>query len=326
MLGGEDKAGGAASKALCPVSRRLDPARFWTFTGPPADLTCTSSSWCMVGTDSSSAVRNAKHQTPQRGWRQGGITSGRGTVATRGGLRRVGYTLSPACCGPPTRGDPAAAGPAPELERDIRAGATQRQAMGRGWHMTWPIRMGFPPLGARTFAPKACADASSPLCALTWISLSSFTCGSARGRSCGGPWPRPQSRRRARQEWAPRASDRLHTVSATMSPVCREHRAAPSTPCPRAVPPTSQRDPHLEGQFHLDGERSRCAVRPPGPCTTLGRREGRSRGSLDEDTEDRSGHRAPTGREAVTDNSAQTPTPGFGPRATARCPPARWHG
>lgn len=84
------------------------------------------------------------------------------------------------------------------------------------------------------------------------------------------------------------------------------HRAAPSTPCPRAVPPTSQRDPHLEGQFHLDGERSRCAVRPPGPCTTLGRREGRSRGPLDEDTEDRSGHRAPTGREAVTDNSAQT--------------------
>lgn len=105
-----------------------------------------------------------------------------------------------------------------------------------------------------------------------------------------------------------------------------EHRAAPSTPCPRAVPPTSQRDPHLEGQFHLDGERSGCAVRPPGPCTTLGRREGCSRGSLDEDTEDRSGHRAPTGREAVTDNSAQMPTPGFGPRATARCPPARWHG
>lgn len=233
--------------------------------------------------------------------------------------------LQPAL-GPPTHGDLAAAGPAPELERDVRAGATQRQAMGRGWHVTWPIRMGFPPLGARTFAPKACADASSPLCALTWISLSSFTCDSARGRSCGGPWPRPQSRRRARQEWAPRASDRLHTVSATMSPVCREHRAAPSTPCPRAVLPTSQRDPHLEGQFHLDGERSRGAVRPPGPCTTLGRREGCSRGSLDEDTEARSGHRAPTGREAVTDNSAQTPKPGFGPRATARCPPARWHG
>lgn len=179
-------------------------------------------SWCMVGTDSSSSVRNAKRQAPQKGWRRGGITSGRGTVATRGGLRRVGYALSPACCGPPTRGDPAAAGPAPELERDVRAGATQRQAMGRGWHVTWPIRMGFPPLGARTFVPKACAGASSPLCALTWISLSSFTCGSARGRSCGGPWPRPQSRRRARQEWAPRASDQLHTVSATTSPVCTQ--------------------------------------------------------------------------------------------------------
>lgn len=129
--------------------------------------------------------------------------------------------LQPAL-GPPTRGDPAAAGPAPELERDVRAGATQRQAMGRGWHVTWPIRMGFPPLGARTFVPKACAGASSPLCALTWISLSSFTCGSARGRSCGGPGPRPQSRRRARQEWAPRASDQLHTVSATTSPVCAQ--------------------------------------------------------------------------------------------------------
>lgn len=102
-----------------------------------------------------------------------------------------------------------------------------------------------------------------------------------------------------------------------------EHRAAPSTPCPRAVLPTSQRDPRLEGQFHLDGERSRGAVRPLGPCTTLGRREGRSRGPLDEDTEDRSGRRAPTGREAVADNSAQTPTPGFGDRSL--CPgPAAW--
>lgn len=68
------------------VSRRLDPAWFWTLTDTLRTPPLCPSSWCMVETDFDSTVKNAKCQTPQRGRRGGDIISGRGTLSTCRGL------------------------------------------------------------------------------------------------------------------------------------------------------------------------------------------------------------------------------------------------
>lgn len=127
-------------------------------------------SWRMVETELSSAGKNAKCQTPQRGRRRGDTISGRGTLATLRGLQpgRIRSVSG-------LRWVPSAAGARLLLAQLQKWGvrsrpeATQCHAIGRGWHVTRPIRTGVPSLGARTFPPKdrPCADTSSPLRALT---------------------------------------------------------------------------------------------------------------------------------------------------------------
>lgn len=124
----------------------------------------------MVETELSSAGKNAKCQTPQRGRRRGDTISGGGTLATLRGLQpgRIRSVSG-------LRWVPSAAGARlllAQLQKwgvKSRSEAAQCRAIGRGWHVTWPIRTGVPSLGARTFPPKdrPCADTSSPLRALT---------------------------------------------------------------------------------------------------------------------------------------------------------------